>query len=208
MPSHNIVLTSVTGRIKLSPPHPSEDEVAAQLRSHPEFLRYLPIFPQSVSAQEMRRRRETRSEIPSIRDFHIHVRDDKGQWEFGGIAGYFNLEEANKSCEIGIAICPVLFGTGVATDVLYTLLVYVFEEQGLHRATFQTASFNVTMRGWLDKVADVKLEEEKRECWRTERGDYCDVACYSILEWEWRDKVKGKLEHSREEYLPIHDCQV
>ncbi|SJK97566.1 uncharacterized protein ARMOST_00818 [Armillaria ostoyae] len=194
MPTHNIVLTSVTGRIKLIPPHPSEDEVVAQLRTDPEFLRYLPIFPQSASAEEMRLRRETRSENPSIRDFHIHVADNKGQWKFGGIAGYFNLEETNKSCEIGIAVCPALFGTGIATDVLYTLLVYVFEDQALHRATFQTATINVAMRGWLDKVAGAKLEGEKRECWRTERGGYCDVACYSILEWEWRDKVKGKLE--------------
>ncbi|KAG7446218.1 acyl-CoA N-acyltransferase [Guyanagaster necrorhizus] len=195
MPNHNVVLTSVTGRIKLIPPHPSEDEAVAQLRTHPEFLRYLPIFPQSVSAEEMGQRREARSQNPSIRDFHIHVADYKGQWEFGGITGYFNLETVNKSCEIGVAVCPALYGTSIATDVLYTLLVHVFEEQRLHRATFQTAAANVAMRGWLDKVADAKLEGEKRECWRTDKETYCDVACYSILEWEWRDKVKGKLEH-------------
>ncbi len=115
---------------------------------------------------------------------------------------------------------PALFGTGIATDVLYTLLVYVFEDRALHRATFETATINVAMRGWLDKVAGAKLEGEKREGWRTERGGYCDVACYSILGWEWRDK--GKKETSSKGYrleltipfaaenaeYPICVCQV
>ncbi|KAJ7771014.1 hypothetical protein DFH07DRAFT_804510 [Mycena maculata] len=97
-------------------------------------------------------------------------------------------------CEVGILINPAYFRGGLATDALYTVLVYVFEERGFHRAEFQTGSDNLAMRGWLER-AGVALEGTKRALWTdpTTCG-YTDVFLYSILEEEWTTTVKGRLE--------------
>jgi len=83
---------------------------------------------------------------------------------------------------------------GSATEILYTLLKYVFEERKFHRTTFETGVDNVNMGRWLQNVAGARLEAERKECWKEGDGKYTDVHSYAILEWEWADKIKARLE--------------
>jgi RimJ/RimL family protein N-acetyltransferase len=106
----------------------------------------------------------------------------------------FNIDEVNRSCEAGILVSPELHGKGTATEILYTLLKYVFEERKFHRTTFETGVDNVNMAGWLQNVVGARLEAERKECWKEEGGKYTDVHSYAILEWEWADRIKGRLE--------------
>lgn len=97
---------------------------------------------------------------------------------------------------MGILISPDMHRLGLGSETLYTLLKYVFEEQKLHRVTFETAEDNAPMRGWLDMVG-ATLEAKRRDCWR-EVGPavkYTTVMGYSILEHEW-EGVKDILERS------------
>ncbi|KAJ7737376.1 hypothetical protein B0H16DRAFT_1325983, partial [Mycena metata] len=47
---------------------------------------------------------------------------------------------------------PEYFRGGLATDALYTVLVYGSEERKLHRAEFNTGVDNLGIGGWLGKA--------------------------------------------------------
>lgn len=151
-------------------------------------------MPAEVSAEDIRNRRESRAENSAIVDFNVHRLDDHGTWKFVGMTGIFGIDTANDSCEVGIVVDPDTHGKGLATEVLCTLLTWVFEERKIHRATFETSVENVGMRGWLEKAAGARLEAERREAWNYGEGSYGDVCGYSILKWEWTGKIKANLE--------------
>ncbi|KAJ7468020.1 acyl-CoA N-acyltransferase [Mycena latifolia] len=109
------------------------------------------------------------------------------------MASITHINNEFKSCDIGILICPEYFRGGLATDALYTVLSYAFEEQNFHRVGFSTAADNAGMRGWLD-WAGATLEGINRESWSDGNGGFTDVCLYSILEREWKETVKDRLE--------------
>ncbi|KAG6873425.1 hypothetical protein C0995_015850 [Termitomyces sp. Mi166 len=194
MSQHTIKLISPSGRICLVPPQAEDDEAVAILRSHPETLRYLRFLPIHVTPDEARIRRETRASNPTVVDFHIHIKDSEGLFSFEGNTGLFNIDETNKSCEIGILLSPHLHRKGYATEALYLVLKYAFEDRRMHRATFETGADNLPMCSWLEKVLGATLEARRRECWSDMKGGYTDVRSYSILEWEWLGGVREKLK--------------
>ncbi|KAJ7666002.1 acyl-CoA N-acyltransferase [Mycena polygramma] len=190
----NETLTSLSGRVLLVPPTPSDDASMAALRSHPETRRYIPFFPENCTPEDARERRLSREPNAAIVDFSIYAVTPGSSPKFVGSTGIFDIDEAFKSCEAGVSISPDSFRGGYATDALHRVLAYAFEERKLHRVEFQTTSDNnVGMRGWLD-MAGATLEATQRESWPDGRGGYIDICVYGILEKEWRDTVKIRLE--------------
>ncbi|KAJ7018370.1 acyl-CoA N-acyltransferase [Mycena alexandri] len=164
-------ITSRSGRIALVPPSETNDAATAALREHSETRRYLRYFPEHVSVDD----------APDVRTFV-------------GTTGIFHVEtEYGSSCEVGILISPEYFRGGLATDALYTVLAYVFEERKLNRAEFNTGVDNLGMRRWLEK-AGATLEGTQRQKWLDPGVGYTDVCKYSILHEEWIATVKGRLE--------------
>ncbi|KAK7034666.1 hypothetical protein VNI00_012308 [Paramarasmius palmivorus] len=207
MAPHNTSLHSPTGRIRLEPPIPGNDAAIARLRMHPSTRKYLRSFPEYVSTEDARKLREAREQDPEVQAFHVYVRADgevvkeaENEWEFAGSATVYHVNTQHRSCEIGLILSPDVRGRGIATDVLYTLLLYVFVQLRMHRVTFETAADNIPMRGWLENVAGARMEAMRAEC-RVDPGSdrgYSDLAGYAILEWEWHDQgmsgVKERLE--------------
>ncbi|KAG6886178.1 hypothetical protein C0993_000696 [Termitomyces sp. T159_Od127] len=181
--------------MRLIPPRAEDDEAVAVLRSHPKTLRYLRFLPTHVTPDEARVRRENRASNPTIVDFHIHIKKKDGSFSFEGNTGLFNVDETNKSCEIGILLSPHLHRKGYATEALYLVLKHAFEDRKMHRASFETGADNLPMCSWLEKVLGATLEARRRECWSDMKGGYTDVHSYSILEWEWSGGVREKLEN-------------
>lgn len=191
-----VSLTSPSGKLKLVTPDPIYDEEMAKLRSHPETLRYLPILPTHITTDEARLRREERATQNSILDLHVLLDNGDGSLKFVGMTGLYNIDTTSDSCYIGILIHPDYFRSGFATQVLYTIMKYAFEDPAylMHRVVYYTGADNVQMRGWLERVAGVQVEFSLREAWKVRKGKYVDVVGFSILENEWRDSVKGRLE--------------
>ncbi|KAF8186861.1 acyl-CoA N-acyltransferase, partial [Mycena galopus ATCC 62051] len=185
-------LPSQSGRILLVRPREEDDAAIAALRSHPETLRYIP-FREGISLEEARALRIARDADETRVSFHIHLTGGTDSTTLGGRLGLSHIDKQFKSCEVGIMINPDYFRGGLATDALYTILTYAFETMKLHRAGFVTAANNIRMRGWLDK-AGVVLEGTKRDGWTDGNGGYTDLALYSILEREWTETVKPRLE--------------
>ncbi|KAJ7130967.1 acyl-CoA N-acyltransferase [Mycena filopes] len=211
----DVAITSKSGRIILVPPASDEDDgFVAELRAHPETRRYLRYFPERVSVADARARRLSRASDPTLVDFHIYnvnpardgLRVDKGAvaapaHTFVGTTGIFHVElEYGSACEVGILISPEYFRGGLATDALYTVLVYVFEERKFNRAEFNTGADNAAMRGWLEN-AGAALEGTQRQLWVDPGVGYTDVCKYSILYAEWTATVKGRLEAKIERSL-------
>ncbi|KAJ7102641.1 acyl-CoA N-acyltransferase [Mycena crocata] len=190
-------LPSKSGRLTLIPPPETDDASVSVLRSHPEIRRYLRYFPEHCSVADASARRQSRARDSTVLDFHIHASTAApgAASTFVGSTGIFRIDnEYGRSCEVGILISPDYFRGGLATDALYTILVYVFEDRKFHRAEFQTGADNAAMRGWLEK-AGATLEGRKRDIWSDPTtGGYTDVCMYSILEEEWIATVKGRLE--------------
>ncbi|KAJ6472647.1 acyl-CoA N-acyltransferase [Mycena vulgaris] len=185
-------LQSASGRTLLVPPSDRDDELMAALRCHPESRRYLPFFPPHFTPAEARDRRIAREADKALVDFCIYAVTDSAP-EFVGSTGIFQINEDFKACEAGIMISPGSFRGGFATDALQRLLTYAFEERGLHRVTFQTSVDNVRMCGWLE-WAGATLEGTLRDGWADGAGGYTNVCLYSILEPDWAQSVKAKLE--------------
>ncbi|KAF7360221.1 Acyl-CoA N-acyltransferase [Mycena venus] len=189
----NESLTSLSGRVRLAPPSESDDAFFATVRCHPETRRYLPFFPAHCTPDDARARRLSREPNKAIVDFSIYALTPGSPPKYAGNTTLFNIDETFKTGETGACISPELFGQGIATDALHTVLTYAFEERKLHRVVFQTAAYNVRMRSWLERFG-ATLEGTLREGWADGEGGYMDGCLYSILEHEWRQNVKAKLE--------------
>lgn len=188
-------LPSRSGRIVLVRPGDEDDAAVAALRSHPETRRYLPFLPEHFSVEDARAHRLARAADETRVSFSIHLANPlsaKSHTKFVGSAGITHINTEFKSCEIGILISPESARGGLATDALYTVLAYVFEERKFHRAAFVTAVDNVGMRGWLDK-AGATLEGIMRGIFLDGKGGWMDMCLYSILEGDWADTVKIRL---------------
>ncbi|KAJ7108670.1 acyl-CoA N-acyltransferase [Mycena epipterygia] len=186
-------LPSKSGRITLVPPQKVDDAAVAALRCYPETRRYIRFFPEHVSVEESLERRIIREADSSVLDFNIHALAPGSPPQFAGTTGIFRIDNEFKSCEVGILVSPGSFREGIATDALYTVLAYAFEELKFHRAVFLTRVDNVGMRGWLDR-AGATLEGINRESWSDGKGGFTDVCLYSILEGEWSTSIKARLE--------------
>ncbi|KAJ7248495.1 acyl-CoA N-acyltransferase [Mycena rebaudengoi] len=154
------------------------------------------VLSTHFSTEDARARRLARADDKELVDFNIHaLLTESGTPTFAGTTGIFKINTDHaSSCEVGILINPAFFRGGLATDALYTVLAYVFEERKLHRAVFQTSVHNAAMCGWLER-AGATLEGTEREAWTDGRGGYTDVRLYSVLDREWvPGSVKGNLE--------------
>ncbi|KAJ7288889.1 acyl-CoA N-acyltransferase, partial [Mycena rebaudengoi] len=188
-----VSLRSKSGRIALDPPQEADDEEMAALRSDPKTRQFMRYLPRQFSVADARARRIARAGDKSFIEFNIHSltgsNDTKTRTKpkLIGAAQIYNIDTlSGNSCEVGVFIHPMYFGEGMATDALYTVLEYVFEERKIRRVVFHTTVDNTAIRGWIVRVGG-KFEGIERDKWTDVLGGYTDAYLYSILDWEWRD---------------------
>ena len=74
-------------------------------------------------------RRERRARDSTVVDLDVFLCDDEGiNPRFIGITGLFNIDTMNETCSVGILIHPDYFRGGYATQTLYTVLKFAFED--------------------------------------------------------------------------------
>lgn len=189
-----LVRYSPDKRFRFATPTSAEDDQVSILRSDARMLRHLRFMPQTISIPEVAERRETRLKDPKIIDFNVFDDSPEGGGKLVGMTGVFDYDESMSRCEAGIVISPEETGKGLASVMMYTVLMFAFEEKGVHRVTFETSEDNAAMRGWLEKVAEARVEATRLECWKDGQGGWINVKGYAIIDWEWRERVKPNLE--------------
>ena len=127
-------------------------------------------------------------------NFTVYLHNSDGTMSFAGSASLFQIDSFNDSCSIGILISPEYHRRGVASEVLYMLFIFAFEQKKLHRVVFDTGADNVKMQGWLENVLGAQLEYRNRECWKAGPGQYVDAIGYAILDRDWAGGMKARLE--------------
>ncbi|KAF7318777.1 N-acetyltransferase domain-containing protein [Mycena chlorophos] len=185
-----LTLTTRSGRVELRPPSEEYDEAVVAMRSQPFTLRYLPHSPQTNTIEEARALRLAHTSAKNRIPFQIITTDTK---DLVGSAALHRIDRARRSCDVGIVLREEYARGGYATDALHAMMKHAFEEEKMHRVSFYTSDRNVPMRGWLE-MAGVKLEGVLREALPVGDGEFMDSCIYGILESDWEQVVKPKLE--------------
>jgi ribosomal-protein-alanine N-acetyltransferase len=121
--------------------------------------------------------------LPQRGDLVLAIRTRDERRHVGNIA-LNTIVWAHRSAELSIMIgAKDVWGRGLATEAIALLTAHGFGTMGLHRLWSESPNpgFNETMRklGWTP-------EGMKREAYLLD-GVFVDLACWSILDREWRD---------------------
>nr|GAT47816.1 predicted protein [Mycena chlorophos] len=186
-----LTLTTRSGRIELRPPSAEYDAAVVLMRSHPFALRYLPNSPLTNTIEDVRALRLAILSDKNRIQFQIVTTDTTH--DLVGSATLHRIDRARRSCDVGIMLREEYSRGGYATDALHAMMKHAFEEEKMHRVSFHTSDRNAPMRGWLE-MAGAKLEGVLREAWPVGDADFMDCCIYGILESDWEQMVKPKLE--------------
>lgn len=131
----------------------------------------------------------------SIIDLWIknYEKEDTYQWaiEFDnkliGSIGCVDTSEKNESGEIGYCIGHDFWGKGIMTEAASAVIDFLFREVNFHRIEI----FHATQNPASGKVAQhcgLAYEGTKREYFKSNWGEFLDIAVYSILRKEWESR--------------------
>jgi RimJ/RimL family protein N-acetyltransferase len=97
---------------------------------------------------------------------------------------FFDMNERNRSCEVGYSVNPSLRGKGIGTKMLKTCINYLFNNLDLNKVYCQTASFNTASVKLLEGLGFHRdgILREHHEL----DGKLFDDHIYSILKSEWK----------------------
>lgn len=110
-----------------------------------------------------------------------------------GMSGFTVIDTLHGNAEIGIILDKDYWGKNLATEAFYFSLKWAFDEIGLHRVHWHTTEPNVSMRGWLENVCQLKVEAINREVLNVQ-GEWINSFTYALLEDEWRGRVRDILQ--------------
>ena len=153
-----------------------------ELRSNEEAMRFMdrPFFENKEEALE------------AIKETNQNFREKKGVWwvladkrnnNFMGYVGFKDINEKNKSAEIGYVLHPDYWASGWMTEAVGAVLDFVFEELNLHRVIGNINPDNEASRGLLKKFG-FKKEAYFREDYYF-AGEFLDSEIYGLLAREY-----------------------
>ena len=102
-----------------------------------------------------------------------------------GTAIISNVDLKNKSCSIDIKLSSKCRGQGFGSDVINTLLKYIFNELNMHRVEVEILKYNEISQN-LFKKFNFKLEGEKKEA-IYKNGTYNSLMIYALLRNEYKN---------------------
>ncbi len=100
-----------------------------------------------------------------------------------GVVGLFDIDQRNKSTEIGYWLGLKYRGMGVATEAVSLTVKYCFETLKLHRVYAHVFIGNTASERLLLNLG-FKLEGLERES-RRRRGRWMDTKLYAVLRYEF-----------------------
>lgn len=110
-----------------------------------------------------------------------------------GMSGFTVIDTAHRNAEVGIILDKEYWGKNLATEAFYFSLKWAFDELGLHRVHWHTTEINDGMRGWIEKVCELKIEAINYEVFNVD-GKWLNSYTYALFEDDWRSRVKSILE--------------
>lgn len=102
-----------------------------------------------------------------------------------GCIDVVRVAEELETGEIGYCMAKEYWGRGIMAEALSAVTEYLFVNVGFHRlqACHQTKN---PASGKVMQKCGMRFEGILRQSAKTNAGEYCDVAYYSVLRSEWR----------------------
>lgn len=153
-----------------------------ELRSNEEAMRYMdrPYFDTKEEAKE------------AIKKIHQEYRDKEGIWwaladkrnnKFMGYVGFKDINQKDKSAEIGYILHPDYWASGWMTEAVDAVLDFVFRELNLHRVVGNINPSNEASRGLLLKFGFQKEAYFREDYYFA--GEFLDSEIYGLLAAEF-----------------------
>lgn len=192
-PSHNITLSgqhvTVVG---VHPQHASELYAAVASPSNASLFDYLfDEHPESLASLKSQLIRKASMTNPWT--YTILLNGEHGGSQAAvGMASLMRMDLPNRVIEIGnILFTPALQRTPAATEAMYLLARYVFEELGFRRYEWKCNSLNAPSRRAAERLGF--LYEGTFRQHMIARGRNRDTAWFSMLDSDWAE-VKTAFE--------------
>ncbi len=109
-----------------------------------------------------------------------------------GDCGIHFREDDLEQVEIGITLAPTHQGRGLATEVLGSILEFVFGQLGKHRVTAVTDAENRPAADLLQRLGFRKEAHYVEHVWF--KGAWCSEFLFALLSREWQLRIA---EHCR-----------
>ena len=103
-----------------------------------------------------------------------------------GATGVSNLDSPNKAGEIGYWLAENMQGRGIVTRTCRALLDYAFDELEINRMQIRVATGNKKSLAIPERLG-LQFEGVQRQA-ELVNGEYYDLALYSMLASEWRER--------------------
>jgi len=170
--------TLTTERFILRKIEPSDAGELFQYFSNDEVTRYydLESFTQIEQALELIERWNNRCIAGEGIRWGIALKENN---KIIGSCGYHNWAKEHCKAEIGFEVTPQYWRQGVMTEVLRSVILYGFQQMGLHRIEALYDPDNIASKRTLEK-AGFHYEGRLRECF-FEKGQYVDAEICSLL---------------------------
>lgn len=174
-----------TGRLLLRRFRADDAEAMFQgWASDGEVTRYLTWQPHS-DAGVTRKLLASWAEQYARRDCYRWCIVWKGTGEPIGCIDVVRLTEELESAMVGYCMAKEYWGRGIMAEALAAVTEYLFINVGLHRIQACHNTRNPASGRVMQKCG-MRFEGILRQSSKTNSGEYCDVAYYSILRQEWR----------------------
>jgi RimJ/RimL family protein N-acetyltransferase len=108
-----------------------------------------------------------------------------------GDCGIHFLGDDPRQVELGITLAPTHQGQGLATEALSSVLEYVFERMGKHRATALTDAENLPAASLFRRLGFRQEAHYVDNVWF--KGAWGSEYLFALLRGEWEVRHKGEL---------------
>jgi len=112
-----------------------------------------------------------------------------------GSVGCHPIDWSNRNCSIGYWVDGAHEGKGVITQCCATLLDYLFDELGLHRAEIRCGTGNLRSCAVPERLGFDREGIARQAEWVNDR--WVDLVVWGILEEEWRRRRNRRLAPGR-----------
>ncbi|KAJ2743577.1 hypothetical protein GGI20_003637 [Coemansia sp. BCRC 34301] len=110
-----------------------------------------------------------------------------------GCCGLLNIDAFNRSSSAGIILDSRFWRTGISSAALYYSLKFGFNGLKLHRIALETTEKNTGMRGWMENVVGIHVENIRKEALYLGSGKFMDSWDYAIFDYQWHGRIEARL---------------
>ncbi|KAF9978976.1 hypothetical protein BGZ73_007863 [Actinomortierella ambigua] len=182
--------TIETRRMTLDYPDAKDDAAMRQMFSDPETMVFLKNMAKSWqggwTAEEIVARRERHVKLieeDAGSTYYIH---DKATGELAGVMGANTINRKDRNALVGIILYKKYWSGGYGTETLYELMRGLFEDDKMHKITYETQKHNFGMRRFLEETCGLELEYiQKDQFWCEATKEFGHLYIYSIYEEDW-----------------------